>query len=66
MVPVRLVNRSRPAMPIGPAGSCWDRCWQLGRCTPSPYGWYVAYPLVLLSIYVREIAHGLAAALVGG
>ena len=31
-----------------------------------PYGWYVAYPLVLLSTYVHEIAHGLAAALVGG
>ena len=31
-----------------------------------PYGWYVAYPLVLLSTYVHEMAHGLAAALVGG
>ena len=31
-----------------------------------PYGWYVAYPLVLFSTYVHEIAHGLAAALVGG
>ena len=31
-----------------------------------PNGWYVAYPLVLLSTYVHEIAHGLAAALVGG
>ena len=30
-----------------------------------PNGWYVAYPL-LLSTYVHEIAHGLAAALVGG
>ena len=28
-----------------------------------PYGWYVAYPLVLFSTYVHEIAHGLAAAL---
>ena len=31
-----------------------------------PYGWYVAYPLVLLSTYVHEIAHGVAATLVGG
>ena len=31
-----------------------------------PYGWYVAYPLVLLSTYVHEGAHGLAAILIGG
>jgi hypothetical protein len=31
-----------------------------------PYGWYAAYPLVLLSTYVHEVAHGLAALLVGG
>ena len=31
-----------------------------------PYGWYVAYPLLLLSTYVHEIAHGVAATLVGG
>jgi hypothetical protein len=31
-----------------------------------PYGWYVAYPLVLLSTYVHEVAHGVAALLVGG
>ena len=31
-----------------------------------PYGRYVAYPLVLLSTYVHEIAHGVAATLVGG
>ncbi len=31
-----------------------------------PYGGYVAYPLVLVSTYVHEIAHGLAATLVGG
>ncbi len=31
-----------------------------------PLGWYIAYPLVLLSTYVHEISHGLAAALAGG
>ena len=31
-----------------------------------PFGWYVAYPLVLLSTYVHEVAHGAAALLVGG
>ena len=31
-----------------------------------PYGRFVAYPLVLLSTYVHEIAHGVAATLVGG
>lgn len=31
-----------------------------------PLGWYIAYPLVLLSTYVHEISHGVAAALAGG
>ena len=31
-----------------------------------PYGCYVAYPLVLLSTYVHEVAHGVAALLIGG
>ena len=31
-----------------------------------PYGRTVAYPLVLLSTYVHEVAHGVAALLVGG
>ena len=31
-----------------------------------PFGWYVAYPLVLLSTYVHELAHGLAATALGG
>lgn len=37
-----------------------------GALYTMPYGWYVAYPLVLLSTYVHEIAHGVAAALAGG
>jgi hypothetical protein len=31
-----------------------------------PYGRYVAYPLLLISTYVHEMGHGLAAELVGG
>ena len=31
-----------------------------------PFGGYVAYPLVLLSTYVHELAHGLAATVLGG
>jgi len=31
-----------------------------------PYGWHVAYPLMLLSTLVHEMGHGVAALLVGG
>ena len=31
-----------------------------------PYGRYVAYPLLLISTYVHEMGHGVAAELVGG
>jgi hypothetical protein len=31
-----------------------------------PYGWYVAYPLVLVSTLVHELGHGIAGVLVGG
>ena len=31
-----------------------------------PYGYYIAYPLILLSTYAHEMGHGLTALLVGG
>src|SRR5687768_11466221 len=31
-----------------------------------PYGWYVAYPLMLISTLVHELGHGVAAVLMGG
>ena len=55
-----------------PRGANWTRWILVGAVVVTgvlyafPYGWYVAYPLVLLSTYVHEIAHGVAALLVGG
>ena len=57
---------------VGPSDANRARWFLLGSVLATgalhtmPYGWYVAYPLVLLSTYVHEIAHGLAGALVGG
>ena len=31
-----------------------------------PHGWYLAYPLMLISTVVHELGHGIAAVLVGG
>ncbi len=31
-----------------------------------PYGWYLAYPLMLISTLVHELGHGVAAVLMGG
>ena len=68
-------NRWRLALigaPVAPGDANRARWFLLGAVLVTgalytiPLGWYIAYPLVLLSTYVHEISHGVAAALAGG
>lgn len=57
---------SSPAKQAGLALLVAVGCTVALRLLPSPWGFFVGWPLVLFSTYAHEMSHGVAALLVGG